>query len=120
MSDRRVRAERDGRRGETIAALYLRLTGWRVLARRVKTRRGEVDLVARRGRTVCFVEVKWRRTSRELDTAIDAYRLRRVADAAGLLAARYQRPGDDVRIDVVLVAPARWPRRIVNAWQPYS
>lgn len=118
MSDRRVRAERDGRRGETVARLYLRLTGWRVLARRVKTRRGEVDLVVRRGRTLCFVEVKWRRTARELDTAIDAYRLRRVADAAELIAARYQKVGDSVRIDVVLVAPFRWPRRIVNAWQP--
>ena len=120
MSDRRVRAELDGRRGETIAAFYLWLTGWRVLARRVKTRRGEVDLVARRGKMVCFVEVKWRRTRGELATAIDAYRLRRVADAAGLLAPRYQRPGDDVRIDVILIAPRCWPRRIVNAWQPHT
>ncbi len=116
--NRRSRAERDGRRGETLAALYLWLTGWRVLARRVKTRRGEVDLVARRGRTVCFVEVKWRRTAKELDLAIDERRLRRVADGAALLVARYQRPGDDVRIDVILVTPGRWPRRIVNAWQP--
>jgi putative endonuclease len=120
MSDRRAKAERHGRRGETLAALYLWLTGWRVLDRRVKTRRGEVDIVARRGRVVCFVEVKWRRTARELDMAIDAYRLRRVADAAGLLAARYQKPGDDVRIDVVLVAPGIWPRRIENAWQPMN
>lgn len=120
MSDRRARAEKQGRRGETLAALYLWLTGWRVLARRVKTRRGEVDIVARRGRVVCFVEVKWRRTAKELDLAIDAYRLRRVADAAALLAARYQKPGDDVRIDVVLVAPGSWPRRIENAWQPLA
>lgn len=51
-----TRAEREarGRRGEWLAAWYLRLTGWRVLARRVKTPRGEVDLVARRGRTVVF------------------------------------------------------------------
>jgi putative endonuclease len=120
MSDRRIRAERDGRRGEMWATLYLWLTGWRVLARRVKTRRGEVDLVARRGRMVCFVEVKWRRTPGDLDTAIDAYRLRRVADATALIAARYQKPGDDVRIDVILVAPGHWPRRIVNAWQPFG
>ncbi|HUD28576.1 MAG TPA: YraN family protein [Novosphingobium sp.] len=120
MSDRRARAERQGRRGETIAALYLWLTGWRVLARRVKTRRGEVDIVARRGRVVCFVEVKWRRTAKELDLAIDAYRLRRVADAAQALAVRYQKPGDDLRIDVILVAPGTWPRRIVNAWQPMA
>ncbi|MEE4450338.1 YraN family protein [Novosphingobium resinovorum] len=120
MSDRRRRAERDGRRGERLAGLYLWLTGWRVIARRVKTRRGEIDLVARRGRTLCFVEVKWRARREELDTAIDAYRLRRVAEAAALVSARLARPGDDMRIDVILIAPGNWPRRIVNAWQPQS
>lgn len=114
----RTRAERKGRSAETVAAAYLWLTGWRVLGRRVKTRRGEVDLVVRRGRTVCFVEVKWRATAAELGTAIDTRRLQRVADAAQLVAPRFARPGDDQRIDVMLLTPFRWPRRIVNAWQP--
>ncbi|KPF55346.1 hypothetical protein IP65_04240 [Novosphingobium sp. AAP1] len=114
----RARAEAQGRRGEWLAGLYLMLTGWRVLARRVKIGVGEVDLVARRGRTVAFVEVKWRDSAAALDTAIDARRLARVARAAQALAPRYAGPGDDVRIDVILIAPGRWPRRIVNAWQP--
>lgn len=101
-----------------MAAVYLWLSGWRVLGRRVKTRRGEVDLVVRRGRIVCFVEVKWRASRAELATAIDARRLRRVADAAHLIAPRFVRAGDDQRIDVMLMAPRCWPRRIVNAWQP--
>jgi putative endonuclease len=67
---------------------------------------------------VAFVEVKWRATSAGLDVAIDAHRLRRVAAAASALAPRYARDGDDLRIDVVLLAPGRWPRHIVNAWQP--
>ena len=111
-------AERRGRRGEGWAALWLRMHGWRVIARRVKTPRGEIDLVARRGRTVAFVEVKWRASDRELDTAIDAYRLRRVAAAVEAVAHRHIRPGDTIRIDVLLLAPGRWPRHIVNAWQP--
>lgn len=112
-----TRAEREarGRRGEWLAAWYLRLTGWRVLARRVKTPRGEVDLVARRGRTVAFVEVKWRASAAERDRAIDPYRLRRVIAAAEALAPRYVRAGDDMRIDVLLLAPGRWPRHIPNA-----
>jgi putative endonuclease len=118
VTAKRLVAERRGRRGETLAAWYLRLTGWRVVARRLKTPRGEVDLVARRGRTVAFVEVKWRATSAELDLAIDARRLRRVAAAAQALAPRYATGGEDVRIDVLLLAPGRWPRHIVNAWQP--
>jgi putative endonuclease len=113
----RARSERQGRRGESLAAWYLRLTGWHILARRVKTPRGEVDLVARRGRTVCFVEVKWRRSAAQLGGAIDTYRLRRVAGAAEALAPRFAGMGDNIRIDVVLIAPWCWPRRVVNAWQ---
>lgn len=79
---------------------------------------GEVDLVARRGRTVAFVEVKWRATSADRDLAIDHRRLQRVARAAQALAPRYAQAGEDLRIDVLLLAPGRWPRHIVNAWQP--
>jgi putative endonuclease len=115
-----TRAEREarGRRGEWLAAWYLRLTGWRILASRVKTPRGEVDLVARRGRLVAFVEVKWRAGAKELELAIDEYRLRRVAAAAEVLAARYVRSGDDMRIDVLLLAPGRFPRHLQNVWMP--
>ena len=116
MSRGRARAERQGRQGETLAAWYLRLKGWRILARRVKTPRGEVDLIARRGATVAFVEVKWRKTAAELELAIDAYRLRRVAAAAEAIAPRFVRTGDLQRIDVLLLAPGRIPRHIVNAW----
>lgn len=114
MKDRAAR-ERDGRRGESLAAWYLRLKGWRILARRVKTPRGEVDLVARRGNTVSFVEVKWRASAAEADAAIDPWRLRRVVEAAETLAPRFARRGEDLRIDVLLLAPGRLPRHIVNA-----
>ena len=114
----RVEAERRGRRGEAFAAWWLRLQGWRIVAQRVKLAVGEVDLVARRGRTVAFVEVKWRRDAAALDTAIDAARLRRVARAAQAIAARHVHDGDTMRIDVILIAPWRLPRRIANVWQP--
>ena len=115
---KRAIAERRGRRGEGWAALWLRLQGWRIVARRLKTPRGEIDLIARRGRTVAFVEVKWRASAAERDMAIDAYRLRRVAAAVEAAAHRFLRDGDNPRIDVLLLAPGRWPRHIVNAWQP--
>lgn len=118
MSRRRVLAEARGRRGESLAAWYLRLTGWRVLARRVKTPRGEIDLVARRGRTVCFFEVKWRAAAADLDLAIDERRLKRVVAAAEAVLPRFARSTDNVRIDVLLLAPWRLPRHIVNAWMP--
>lgn len=114
------RAEREarGRRGETLAAWFLRLKGWRILARRVKTPRGEIDLIARRGRVVAFVEVKWRASAAELDFAIDDYRLRRVLAAAEAVGHRYAGADDEQRIDVLLLAPRRFPRHMANALMP--
>lgn len=115
---KRQLAERRGREGEIRAALWLMAKGWRVLAQRVKTPRGEIDLVVKRGRLIAFVEVKWRRHSAELDYAIDEYRLSRVAAAVECVAHDYARDGEDIRIDVLLLAPRSLPRHIVNAWQP--
>jgi len=115
VRDRRA-AELSGRDGEARAAWFLRANGWRILDQRVRTPAGEVDLVARRGKLIAFVEVKTRRRAAELDHAIDEYRLARVAAAAEVLAPRYLQEGDDMRIDVVLIAPRTWPRHIENAW----
>ena len=116
MTGDRQRAERRGRIGETAAAWWLRLKGWRILARRVRAAGGEIDLVARRGNLVAFVEVKARGDARALDLAIDERRLARVAAAAEQLAPRFVGPGDDFRIDVILIAPGRALRHIENAW----
>jgi putative endonuclease len=115
-SRRRKAAERRGRLGEAFAALWLNLQGWSIVARRVRTPVGEIDLVARRARTTLFVEVKTRATGAELDLAIDRHRLSRVAAAANMMAPRFARPGDDIRIDVILLAPWSLPRHIRNAW----
>lgn len=109
-------AEARGRRAETIAAWWLRLHGWRILARRVRVAGGEVDLVARRGRIVAFVEVKQRNSEDSAAMALDHYRLRRVAVAAERLAPRYARPGDDIRIDAIFLVPGRLPKHLANVW----
>jgi putative endonuclease len=113
---KRQRAERGARRAEAFAALWLQLKGWRILARRARTPVGEVDLIARRGRIVAFVEVKARATQAEADLSLDEYRLRRVAAAAQALAPRFVRPGDDMRIDAMFLVPRRLPRHLPNVW----
>jgi putative endonuclease len=116
MSQRREQAEARGRRGEAIAAWWLRLHGWGIVGRRLKTPHGEVDLIARRGKTLAFIEVKARSKTSDLALAIDAYRLRRVAAAAELLLPRFGRGADEVRVDVILVAPWRKPVHLTNVW----
>jgi putative endonuclease len=113
---KRQRAERGGRRAEFLAGLWLQLKGWSILARRVRTPVGEVDLIARRGSMVAFIEVKARASAREADFALDQFRLRRVAAAAEALAPRYLRAGDDMRIDAMFIVPRRLPRHLTNVW----
>lgn len=110
-------AERRGRGAETIAAWWLRLHGWRILARRARVPGGEVDIVARRGRTLAFVEVKARSTDEAAGFSLNAYRLRRVVTAAERLAPRFMREGDELRIDAIFIVPGRLPRHLADIWQ---
>ena len=110
-------AEGAGRRAEALAALYLRATGYRVLARRVKTPAGELDIVARRGRVTVFVEVKARGFSAGEAAALGAVNRRRIVRAAGLWLARHaDAAAPDLRFDVIFLAPFALPRHITGAF----
>jgi len=114
---RRRAAEERGRRAEAIVAWYLRLKGYRVLARRFRTPVGEIDLVVTRGRVIAFVEVKARASLTEGVEAVTATGQRRIARAAALWLAAHPAAADrDLRFDVVVAAPARLPRHIVGAF----
>ena len=113
----RRQAEKRGRGAESLACWYLRLKGWRVLARRARVPGGEVDVVVRKGSIVAFVEVKQRSSDDAAAMALDEWRLRRVAIAAERLAPRFMRDGDDIRIDAIFIVPRRWPKHLVNVWQ---
>ena len=54
----RRRAERRGRTAEILAALFMMMKGYRPLAWRLKTSRGEIDLIMKSGRRIVFVEVR--------------------------------------------------------------
>jgi len=117
---RRRAAYRRGHAGERLAALRLMLTGYRILARRYRTKVGEIDLIARRGKVVAFIEVKRRHAlaaGLEAVTPQARLRIRRAAEAYIMrnpaLAERV------LRFDVMVVTPWAWPRHIVDAWRDY-
>ena len=118
MTAKRQIADRKGREAEAQAAQWLMQQGWQVLAERRKTKLGEIDLIARKAGLVAFIEVKWRKSVRDRDTAIDERRLSRVAAAVEVVAHEYAQAGDDLRVDVILLAPGARPRHIENAWMP--
>lgn len=112
----RQQAERQGRRAEQLAAWLLRLKGYRILDRRVRCPVGEIDIIAKRGRTLCFVEVKHRATLEAAQLALSSYNLRRVFAASQAVAHRYSTAGDTMRFDAIIVAPRRVPRHLINIW----
>jgi len=110
-----------GRRAETIAAWWLRLKGYRILAHGFRVPVGEIDLVARRGRTLALVEVKARADLQTAQGAIGPRQRRRIERAAASFLQRHPTLARcDVRFDVVLLAPGRRPRHLPDAWRPNS
>ena len=115
--ERGRRAWRQGHAAEGLAALYLLFTGWRLLGFRIRSHGVEMDILARRGSVLAVVEVKRRRSLDEALAAVtpaQLYRLRRAAEA--FLASRPDLQGLAVRLDLLALAPRRWPRHIKDAW----
>ena len=119
MSERRRTAEARGRRGEWLAAWWLRLKGYRILVRGYRTPVGEIDLVARRGAVLAMVEVKRRARMEQALEAIAPRQRRRIARAAEHFLQRHRAlAGLGLRFDSLLIVPGRLPRHLPDAWRP--
>ena len=94
-----------GNRGEREAARFLRKRGYRILVRGYRTRRGEIDLIARDGDTLVFVEVKTRRTGQPAE-AVTPEKQRRLALAGLEFVKKYGLRGQRARFDVIAIV---WP-----------
>lgn len=117
-SSDRQRREIAGRRAEDICAWYLRLKGYRVLARRFRTPVGEIDIIARRGSVVAMIEVKARPSKTEAIGAVSTQQRRRIARAAlFFLQKRPDLTNKDLRFDLMLVTPWHMPHHLIDAWR---
>ena len=110
--------QRTGRIGEWLCAMFLRLKGYTVLARNWTCRYGELDIVARRHRTLVFVEVKTRRTPYILHTdLVSPAQRQRIIRTSGIFLSRYPQFYDFfIRFDVIVLA-GLYPKHIRNVWQ---
>lgn len=115
---KRQRAHKRGLAAETWAAWYLRLTGWRILKQRYKTKAGEIDLIAKKRKTVAFVEVKARKTRDAALEAVTPASQKRIAKAAKIFVSQHPKAGFfTLRFDIVVVRPWALPERIENAFE---
>jgi putative endonuclease len=110
-------ALRRGVRAEWMAAMAMRLKGYRIVARNFRCRCGEIDIVARKRNDIAFVEVKARALVEDGLDAVGFEAQRRIADAAEIWIAR--QPDAEIlswRFDIVVVLPRRWPRHFADAF----
>ncbi|MBW7852424.1 MAG: YraN family protein [Rhodospirillales bacterium] len=118
----RRRAERRGRWSETLCVWSLRLRGWRILARDFASGRGtgagQVDIIAARWGVLAVIEVKARDTAADALAALSGRQRRRLLRGAeAFLRHRPDLAAHDLRFDLMLVTPGRWPIHVVDAWR---
>ncbi len=115
------KARDSGYKAETAAAWFLQLKGYRILERNFKPPRGsgagEIDIIAAKGDTIAFVEVKRRATPTAAAESVNArVQSRRVRGAEYYLATRPDLAEKELRFDVVLISPDHFPEHIQNAF----
>jgi len=114
---RRRKALRRGSAAEYIAAIFLMLKGYRILAMRYKTKLGEMDIIARKGDLAVFVEVKARADEMGAVDAVSYASQKRIRAASDLWLARqrdYARLSQ--RYDIVAILPGKLPRHFPDAF----
>ena len=113
----RVKNEKRGHKAESVALIFLRLKGYRLLARRFKSHHGEIDLIMRRGETTAFIEVKARATTDAALASVTPTQARRISAAASLWIGRdVKAAAGFCRFDIVSVNAYLWPTHIPNAF----
>ncbi|MBI1272970.1 MAG: YraN family protein [Alphaproteobacteria bacterium] len=119
MNEERRARYHTGKFAEKMCQLVLLLRGYSILAARLRTPAGEIDIVAARGGIVAVIEVKARRTTTEALAAVSMQQRIRLARAAQhFLAGKREHTGKTVRFDVMAVAPWAWPVHVQDAWRP--
>lgn len=113
----RQAAERRGHHAESLCCWWLRLKGYRVLLRRVRTPMGEIDILARRGRVLAIIEVKARPSYDMAVLSLSPRQRHRLGRAVHwVLSSRPDLAGLDIRFDAMLVSPWNLPRHVAGAW----
>jgi putative endonuclease len=116
-SPERVAAFRTGLSAESRAAAYLMAKGYRILAKRLRTPHGEIDIVAKRRNLIAFVEVKARASLDEAAFAVTPRQQARIIDAAqAWLVGHPEHAEFELRFDAILIAPRSLPRHLLAAF----
>jgi len=97
-----------GRRGEQIAVNFLKDNGYSIVSTNYRNRLGQIDIIAKDKKTICFVEVKMRRTMRfgQPTEAVEAYKQRKISQLALLFLKENRLLKSPARFDVISISHA--------------
>ena len=96
-----------GERGENVAAKFLTNAGYKILQRNFRCKLGEIDIVARKGKMLIFVEVKTRVDEQvRPEDQVDATKQHQITKAADMYLSRFGFPQPPARFDVIAI---HWP-----------
>lgn len=122
-TDKRQKAYKRGHLAEQLAAIFLMLKGYTIVARRYKTQAGEIDLIAKKKNVTIFCEVKARKTTEAALLSLSSKQKIRIRNAAEYYMANLNKVNSSkkqeneiFRCDMILVVPWRMPVHIENAW----
>ncbi len=116
-SPKRQAAYKLGHDAEKLATAYLQRHGYAILAQRYKTAYGEIDIIARKDSTLAFIEVKARSTHTDALESISPRQRKRICEAANYYLSELVNCNDDIRFDVVTIAPDHSLHHLPNAWE---
>lgn len=106
-----------GRSAERRAEVLLWFKGYRILARRFRSGQGEIDLIAKRGGVIAFIEVKYRaRAEAAIESVSERQRRRILGGARAFIAQHPKYARLTSRFDIIVVTKALVPRHLLNAW----
>ena len=115
----RALAERSRRWAQNWAAFVRHLKGYAIVGRRVQTPAGEIDLIARRGNVLAFIELKMRQQAVDAAEVLRPRQMSRIVRApTGWTSRRDWTQQFTWRYDLILVTKWRWPKHVRDAWQP--
>jgi putative endonuclease len=108
---------------EKLAALFLMIKGYRIISRRYRNPRGEIDIIAKKGKTLVIVEVKARKDFSSCAYSITPWKQKKILLATewliggGKIAGLNITSEHNIRFDAILVIPKRLPKHIKDAWR---
>ncbi len=124
MQSKKKKSYKWGIAAENIAAIFLLAKGYRILSKRYKNPKGEIDILAFKGHILVIAEVKARKNIESCAYSIDPRKQQKILGAVewlmasgGKIGALANKNGHDIRFDAIFIVPWRLPVHLKDAWR---